>query len=149
MTEVIVELGYRPEIVQSPIDLGASIGGSTGAIPEPVAAALLEARVTGQLVFVDFHAQWCGACKTMHRTTFKDPEVEKVFERLILIKVDTDRYPDTAKYFDVVGLPTLVALNVRGEEVYRRVGPVGADQLAPRLSLLADKAEETRRGDAF
>ena len=155
LNEAIVDLGYRPKIIQSRFDPGASGSASSGPVPEPVAAALAQARETGQLVFVDFHAQWCGACKTMHRTTFKDPEVEKVFERYVFIKVDADLYPDTARYFDVVGLPTLVALNASGEEVYRHVGPVkkgakeGAEKFVRELSLLADKAEEAQRSNGI
>ncbi|MCZ6640903.1 MAG: thioredoxin family protein [Gammaproteobacteria bacterium] len=144
MNETIVELGYRPKIVQSLIDLGAAGNGSSGPLPEVVAIALDEAKESGQLVFVDFYAEWCGACKTMHRTTFKDPEVEKVFERFVFIKVDADHDPDAAKYFDVIGLPTLVALKATGEEVYRHIGPIGSDHVkkfAHELSLLADEAE--------
>ncbi len=144
MNEAIVDLGYTPEIVQSRIELGDSEHGSSGSIPEPVATALGQARETGQLVFVDFHAEWCGACITMHRTTFKDPDVETAFERFVFVKVDTDHQPDAARYFDIVGLPTLIALNELGEEVYRHVGPAGAVELASELSLLADKAEETQ-----
>ncbi len=155
MNEAIVDLGYRPKIIQSHFDSSVSGSASSGPIPEPVAAALDKARETGQLVFVDFHAQWCGACKTMHRTTFKDPEVENVFERYVFIKVDADLYPDTAKYFGVIGLPTLVALDASGEEVYRHVGPVkkganeGAEKFVRELSLLADKAEEAQRGNGI
>ena len=64
------------------------------------------------------------------------------FERFVLLKVDTDHQPDTGRYFDVVGLPTLLVLNARGEEIYRHIGPVGGKQLARELSLLADTAED-------
>jgi len=148
MNEVIVELGYRPKIVQSPIDLGISRGPS-GPLPEVVASALDEAKETGRLVFVDFHAEWCGACRTLHRTTFKDPQVEKVFERFVFVKVDADQDPEAAKYFDVMGLPTLVALQATGEEVYRHVGPIGVKKLVQDLSLLADKAVGTKRDNGI
>ena len=148
MNEVIVELGYRPKIVQSPIDLRIS-GGPSGPLPEVVASALEKAKETGRLVFVDFHAEWCGACRTLHRTTFKDPQVEKVFERFVFVKVDADQDPEAAKYFDVMGLPTLVALQATGEEVYRHVGPIGVKKLVQDLSLLADKAVGTKRDNGI
>ena len=149
MNEAIVELGYRPKIVQSPIDLGISGITSSGPLPEVVASALDEAKETGRLVFVDFHAEWCGACRTLHRTTFKDPQVEKVFERFVFVKVDADEDPEAAKYFDVMGLPTLVALQATGEEVYRHVGPIGVKKLVQDLSLLADRAAGTQRDNGI
>ncbi len=35
------------------------------------------ARQEGKKVFVEFTTDWCGWCKKMHATTFKDPEVIK------------------------------------------------------------------------
>ena len=140
MIEAIVELGYRPEIVRSPIDVGASLierGIESGApTPEPLVSALREAAETSKLVFVDFYAEWCGACKTMDRTTFKDPAVLSALEGYVFIKVDADLHPRAARHFNVAGMPTLVVLDTSGNEIYRQVGPIEASRLARELSLL-------------
>ena len=55
----------------------------------------------------------------------------------MFVKIDTDLHPDTAKYFNVAGMPTLLVLDITGEELYRHVGPIEADQLSQDLSALS------------
>lgn len=136
MQEAIVELGYQPKIVRSRIDLGSSTRESSGAMPEPVAAAIGQARESGKLVFLEFYAQWCGACKTMDKTTFSDPAVKTALEQFVFVKVDADQFPAAARHFNVFGMPTMVALDASGEEIYRQVGPLDAESLTGHLSLL-------------
>ena len=81
----------------------------------------------------------------MDRTTFKDRAVANALERFVFIKVDADRYPDAARHFNVVGMPTLVVLEASGEEIYRRVGPIEANELVQELSLLPGKETTTPR----
>jgi thiol:disulfide interchange protein DsbD len=101
-----------------------------------VASAIDEAARNHKLLFVDFYAEWCGACKTMDRTTFKDPTVRNALERFVFLKVDADLRLETARHFKVIGMPTLVVLNASGEEIYRQVGPIGAARLTRELSAL-------------
>ncbi|MFT6753707.1 MAG: thiol:disulfide interchange protein DsbD [Candidatus Azotimanducaceae bacterium] len=147
MEKSVAELGYRPEIAPSRIgQLEKRIGQEArGAIPEPVSKAVIEAGEAGKLVFVDFHAKWCGACKILDRTTFKDPAVIKTLVDFVFLKVDADEYPDALRYFDVVGMPTLIVLNMAGEEVYRQVGPISADNLKEALlSVRSIEAEKNK-----
>jgi len=133
MISAIAELGYQPEIVRSPIKLSSTAVRSTSEIPQVVANAIQEARASGRSVFVDFYAEWCGACKTMDRTTFKDSEVIKALDNFVFLKVDTDEYPEAAKFFAVVGMPTFIVLDTSGTEVYRQVGPIDAEELTDQL----------------
>ena len=146
LQEVIVELGYTSKIVRSRIDLGPSTRESSGAMPEPVAAAISRARETGKLVFVEFHALWCGACKTMDETTFSDPAVTTALKQFEFVKVDADQYPAAARHFNVFGMPTMVVLEASGEEIYRQVGPLDAASLTGHLSLLLS-GERVRQDD--
>lgn len=148
MNEAIIELGYKPKIVQSRIDVEASTGESGGPMREPLVSALREAIDTGKLVFVDFYAEWCGACKTMDRTTFTDSAVANALERFVFTKVDAERHPDAVRHFNVVGLPTLVVLDASGEEIYRQVGPIEASELVRELSSLPGKERTTQRSTA-
>lgn len=139
MNEVIVELGYRPRVVHSRLGLyTSSIVAVSGPIPEPIAGAVRRAGETGHLVFVEFFAEWCGACKEMDRTTFKDPSFNAALQDLDFVKVDTDIHPDAAQYFGVFGMPTLMVLNERGQVLYRHVGPIGAGALVRDLEELRE-----------
>jgi len=141
MKSSIAELGYRPEIAPSRIDSQTQNQAPQGSIPDPVAAAIIKAGETGKLAFIDFHAEWCGACKVLDRTTFKDPTVIRTLEGFVFLKVDADEYPDATNYFNVVAMPTLIVVNIYGEEIYRQVGPIAADKL--NEDLLSLRSEES------
>ena len=138
MIEAIVEAGYKPKIAPSRVetDGATSDAGSNWAMPELLVSAFLEADGAHKLVFIDFFAEWCGACITLDKTTLLDPAVKTALERFVFIKVDTDLHPRTAKHFRVAGMPTLVVVDFAGEEIYRHTGPIEAEQLAQELSLL-------------
>jgi thiol:disulfide interchange protein len=131
----IVELGYRPSVVSSDANLKTSV--KSDQIPEMISTALSEARESGRLVFLDFHAPWCGACRKLEETTLSDPEVKAALSRYVILKVDTDEHPSVGKYFNVVGLPTLLVMTPIGDELYRHVGPIDHAPLANDLRKLA------------
>ena len=135
MKEAIVELDFEPKVVRSRLDVKAATKGSLRPIPEPVASALGKARETNRPLFITFHAKWCGACQIMDSTTFNDPAVKNVLENFVLIRVDADQDETAVKHFNVVGMPTLLVLDVSGKEIYRQVGPIEAVELTQALSL--------------
>ena len=61
---------------------------------------------------LDFHADWCGPCKT------QDPILEELSEewgdRFDLVKVDVDEEQDVANEYQVRSLPTLIVENEDG-----------------------------------
>jgi thiol:disulfide interchange protein DsbD len=103
-------------------------------MPEPLAAALELAAKTNTPLFVDFFAQWCGACKIMDRTTLKDPSVLKTLEQFHFLKVDADEFPNATQHFKVFGMPTYIVLDSSGKEQYRHIGPIDAVELIKNLT---------------
>ncbi|MCA1993034.1 MAG: thioredoxin [Coleofasciculus sp. S288] len=81
-------------------------------------------------VLVDFYATWCGSCQMM------SPILEQVKaqmgNRLQVVKINTDKYPQLASEYQIQALPTLV-LFLNGEQVLRIKGVMKAPQLIQYL----------------
>ncbi len=58
-----------------------------------------------QPVLVDFWAAWCGPCKMMEPILAQI--AEEYGERLTVLQVDVQAYPELAMRYDVMNLPTL------------------------------------------
>lgn len=137
MYAAIIELGYSPGIAEKPP--ADSSDNKSASVPEPVLSALALAKSNESFVFIDFYAEWCAACKVLKSRTLESPQVLSALERYIVLNVDTDLYEEAAAFYSVVGMPTLLVLNAAGEEVYRSVGLVDADELALELQRLVVK----------
>jgi thioredoxin:protein disulfide reductase len=104
----------------SPISLGPTVNASVPKLDwQPFSpSALNEALKRGQPVIVDFTADWCGACKELEAYTFPDPRVRDLSAKFALFQVDAtvetaEVKPHLAR-FGVVGLPTLIFYDVKG-----------------------------------
>jgi len=59
-----------------------------------------------QYVFVDFGAQWCGPCKSLHPVIEK---LEKEYEgRVMFVKADVEECSDTAESYRIMSVPTML-----------------------------------------
>ena len=83
-------------------------------------------RETTVPVVVDFYADWCGPCKIM--APLLDDVARHREGELLVLKLDTDRNPQTGLRFGIRGIPTLIAFR-NGKEVARRVGAVPPAEL--------------------
>jgi thiol:disulfide interchange protein len=95
-------------------------------------AALAKAKAENKLLFVDIYASWCGPCKRLKATTFRDPEVGAYFkEHFIAIAVDGEKGegPALVQKFGLKAYPSLYWVKADGSVANQNVGFVNASQL--------------------
>lgn len=78
-------------------------------------ALLMESKVTGKPVLVDFWATWCKNCEAMELGTFRDGEVRRRLANYMVVKLQVEQLANAGtravtEAFEVKGLPTYVVL---------------------------------------
>jgi len=84
-------------------------------------------------VLVDFYATWCGPCQMM--TPILEQVGANLRDRLQVVKIDTDKYPNLASKYQIEALPTLVLFK-DGKPAEKIEGVHQAPQLIQHLSSL-------------
>lgn len=92
-----------------------------------------EAKKTGKLIFIDAYTDWCGPCKRMAATSFKDPKVGDLYNKsFINLKIEMEKNPEgpeIARLYGVKAYPTLLIVNGNGDLVKQSIGMKTSDQL--------------------
>jgi thiol:disulfide interchange protein DsbD len=106
-------------------------------------AALESAKQKGIPVIMDFYADWCIPCLELEHQTFTDHAVIAESERFVRLKVDLTHFdsPEAErlrKKFSIAGVPTIVFIDGKGEEVAsaRIVGFMPAAEFVDRLKSI-------------
>jgi thiol:disulfide interchange protein DsbD len=75
----------------------------------------------GQVVMLDFYADWCTACKEMERDTFTDKGLQQVLKEVVLLQADvTDNTSDDIALlnrYKLFGPPGIIFFNGAGHEI--------------------------------
>lgn len=94
-----------------------------------------EELITGSKlpILVDFYATWCGPCQLMAQVLEQiNPQVS---QKVQIVKIDTDKYPQLASQFQIQALPTLVLFK-DGQQIQRIEGVMQPQHLLQQLQNL-------------
>jgi thiol-disulfide isomerase/thioredoxin len=84
---------------------------------------------------VYFTTPTCAPCKTIQR-----PAIDKIAkllgEKLHVVEIDATEYPDLAKTWGVMSVPTTFLLDSRGEARYVNNGVARAEKLMEQIQTL-------------
>ena len=72
-------------------------------------------------VLVDFYADWCGPCRMMG-------EILEEVKDIDILKVNVDKYPNIAKKYGVMSIPTLILFE-KGKIKKTNVGLLELNQI--------------------
>ena len=86
------------------------------------------------LILIDYYASWCASCHVLSRVIQSEAVQNHLSTKNIaLIKADVSEYGANTtkllKFYNVLGMPTLVLLNDQGKEINRHSGELSADAL--------------------
>jgi thioredoxin:protein disulfide reductase len=105
--------------------------------------ALAQAKQNGQVVMLDFYADWCVACIEMEQTTFNDAGIQARLEKALLLQVDVtaNTADDRAllQRFRLFGPPAILffspgeAATTDGQPNIRVIGYQAADKFQQAL----------------
>lgn len=87
--------------------------------------------VSQGLVLVDFWAEWCGPCKSMHPIFDR---MAKKYRHIKFARVNVDRSQDISMRFGVQSIPTFIMFR-NGQPVDKMIGAVGE----PGIHMIAKK----------
>jgi len=101
--------------------------------------ALIISKNNTRPVIIDFYADWCIPCKELDHSTFSDPKVVEVSKRFDTYKADmTHTLSDDVEMmrtkFKIIGVPTLLILDSKGNEVNRIIGFISAKDFLKYLN---------------
>lgn len=94
-------------------------------------AILEKAKAENKMIFIDCYTSWCGPCKIIAKTVFKDSAVAAFMNaHFISIKSDMEKGEgiELKKKFEVSAFPTLLFISPKGEVEHRIVGSVSIEK---------------------
>ena len=136
--ETINNTGFKATLVASRANVKISNETSENAFVLPQGFKILDdafakAQKENKALLIDFYAEWCVPCQRMEKETFADAKVKEFLQNVVLLKIDTDKEPQLAEKFGVVGLPDFRLITPEGKEFRRLRGFQTAEKFTKDL----------------
>ncbi|RYX83347.1 DUF255 domain-containing protein [bacterium] len=104
--------------------------------------ALKEAKKSGKPVFIDFYTVWCGPCKYLEQTTYRDPKFVRASRNWVMVKLDAEkgaRNLQLAKKYKLEGYPTLLMLDMGGRKLHQVAGAFPTEMMLAEMQKAEKK----------
>ena len=110
-------------------------------------AAQKAARRSGKPLFIDFYTDWCGPCKYLDATTYRNAKFVALSRGWIMVKVNPEKSAlgrQLAEKYRVQGFPTMIFTDGSGTKHGQAFGAFPAHELLPMMKRAAKKANGLR-----
>ena len=78
-------------------------------------------QAKGQIIMIDYYADWCVACLEYEKYTFANPEVMTLMQSFYLIQIDVTEnnkeHQKLLKRYSLFGPPGIIFYNQNGEHL--------------------------------
>ena len=94
--------------------------------------ALKQASAQNKLIFVDAYATWCGPCKILKATTFKNSKVAAFYNQNFIntaLNMESGKNSYLAQEWGMRAYPTLIVFNPKGQIILNTVGYITSADL--------------------
>lgn len=94
--------------------------------------AVIKAKKEKKMIFLDVYATWCGPCKLLKKTTFKDPELSEYLNKKFIsleINGEEDEGKEIVQKYQLKGYPSLLFIDTNGNIVNKTLGYYDGKQL--------------------
>ena len=104
-----------------------------------LAAAMKIAAREKKPILIDFWAEWCGPCKQMLATTYKDKAVVARSKQFVPVLINADEQPKLLEKFGISAIPTVVFLDAKGKVLLQATGLQDSATFLQTMSQAAKK----------
>ncbi|TGL87819.1 DUF255 domain-containing protein [Leptospira congkakensis] len=80
------------------------------------------AKQDKKFIIVDVFADWCTYCLVLEKEIFPDPDVSKVLDNFVKVRLDGEEFPNLRKKYNIEGYPTILFLDGDGNYVTKIAG---------------------------
>ncbi|TGM35248.1 thioredoxin fold domain-containing protein [Leptospira biflexa] len=80
------------------------------------------AKQEKKFIIVDVFADWCTYCMVLEKEIFPDPEVSRILDQFVRVRLDGEEFPNLRKKYNVEGYPTILFLDGEGNFVTKITG---------------------------